>query len=274
MVDIPKTSFIPKQSMGSVPGRAPQRRRHFNVFNFVGMIIFLCGMILAVGVFIYKDMAQRELDAKRTQLEQEKSSFSQGDILGLRALDRRILVAQTLLDQHLAPSVVFEMLEERTQTDVQFVEFSYTRRESGSVELVFDGKAMRFNTVGLQSQQLASAPELASVIFSDVDIDVEDNVNFTITSEADTSELAYSTIGTFDAPDEPMDAPLDTATSTDMGTSGTGGTTQTTQTISTTPAPSSSTGSGTSGAVGGAPTPLPVDTQGVQDFENQFDSGF
>ena len=259
--------------MGSVPGRAPQRRRHFNVFNFVGMIIFLCGMILAVGVFIYTDMAQRDLDAKRTQLEQEKSSFSQGDILGLRALDRRIAVAQTLLDQHLAPSVVFEMLEERTQTDVQFVEFAYTRRESGSVELIFDGKAMRFNTVGLQSQQLASAPELASVIFSDVDIDVEDNVNFTITSEADTSELAYSTIGTFDAPEEPIDQPLDTATTTDMGASGTGGgVTQTTQTIQQTPV-SSSTGGGTS-AGGSLPEPVPVDPQGVQDFENQFDSGF
>ncbi len=259
--------------MGSVPGRAPQRRRHFNVFNFVGMIIFLCGMILAVGVFIYKDMAQRDLDAKRTQLEQEKSSFSQGDILGLRALDRRISVAQTLLDQHLAPSVVFEMLEERTQTDVQFVEFAYTRRESGSVELVFDGKALRFNTVGLQSQQLANAPELASVIFSDVDIDVEDNVNFTITSEADTSELAYSTIGTFDAPEDPVDTSFDSATTTSSGAAGTGGssqTTQTTQTIQTLPA---STGTGSTGSAGGAPAPLPVDTQSVEDFESGFDSG-
>lgn len=191
MVDVPRTSFIPKQTLGAVPRRVP-RQKHFNAFGFIGMVVFLCGMILAVGVFLYKDMSEKALVGRKQELQEIKSSFSQSDIEALRELDRRINVSQALLDAHFSPSVVFDALELRTQKDVSFTGFSYERRESGSVELVLEGVALRFNTAALQSRQLATAHELARTIFSDISVDEDGRVHFTATSEGNGAALAYT----------------------------------------------------------------------------------
>lgn len=192
MVDSPKTSFIPKQTSGSVPSRVPHRGRHSNLLSFIGMVVFLCGMILAVGVFLYKDFSEGVLAGKKQELQDIKNSFSQSDIESLLELDRRINVSRALLDAHLSPSVVFDALELRTQRDISFTDFSYERRESGSVELVLEGTALRFNTVALQSQQFAEAQMLARTIFSNLGVDEDGRVHFTTTSEGDNAALAYT----------------------------------------------------------------------------------
>jgi hypothetical protein len=217
MVDSPKTSFIPKQAIGSVPGRVPHRRRHFNILGFIGMVIFLCGMILAVGVYLYKDVSEKALVSKKQELKDIKSSFSQSDIEALRELDRRINVANVLLNEHLSPSVVFDALELRTQRDVTFTDFSYDRRESGSVELVLEGTALRFNTVALQSTQLADAEVLARTIFSGLNVDDDGHVQFTSTSEGNKAALAY-TVLPVGIPLEDQSVGTTTATTSDDST--------------------------------------------------------
>ncbi len=229
MVDAPKTSFIPKQTLGSMPGRVA-RRKHFNVFRFMGMVVFLCGMILAVGVFLYKDYSQRELVRRQAELKTLKDAFNQGDIAAIRELDRRIKVSKALLDTHLSPSVVFDALELRTQQDARFTNFSYDRRESGSIEVILEGMARRFNTIALQSQQLADAQVLARTIFSGLTVDEDGTVYFTATSEADTSALAFT------APMTAVPAE-ESATSTAVTTEGSATTTSATPPTALPPAP-------------------------------------
>lgn len=221
MAESPKTSFIPKQTIGTVPGRVPHRRRHFNVLGFVGIVVFLCGMILAVGVFLYKNFSEQALVSKKQELQDIKNSFSQSDIETLRELDRRISVSRTLIDTHLSPSVVFDALELRTQRDVRFSDFSYERRESGSVEIVLEGTALRFNTVALQSQQLADAQVLARTIFSGLSVDEEGRVHFTATSEGDTDALAYIALPVVEPLPPPGAATTTVATTTPITTTAT-----------------------------------------------------
>ncbi len=192
MVDTPKTSFIPKQTFRSVPGRVSHTQAHFNVPSFIGMIIFLCGMILAVGVFLYKDYSEKALVSKKQELQDIKNSFNRDDIEALRALDRRITIASSLLYGHLSPSLVFDALELRTQHDVGFTDFSYARGESGTAEVVLKGTALRFNTVGLQSKGLADTEVLASTIFSDVNVGEDGMIHFTATSQGNNALLAYA----------------------------------------------------------------------------------
>lgn len=192
MADVPKTSFIPKQAIGGVSKSIPRRRKHFNIFSFIGIVVCLCGMILAVGVFLYKGMNEKALEAKKLELQNIKSSFSHDDIEALRELDRRIAISRALLDKHLSPSVLFDALELRTQKEVQFTGFSYAQRESGSVELTLEGTALRFNTVALQSVELADAEALSRVIFSGLAVEDEGNVQFKVTGEGNNKALAYT----------------------------------------------------------------------------------
>lgn len=179
--------------MGAAPGRSPRRRRYVSIFNIAALVVFLGSLILAVGVFVYKDVSEGALASRKQELQAQKGSFSTSDIEALRELDRRISVAQALLDRHLSPSVVFDALEERTLADVSFSAFSYLRRESGSVEVLLDGTALRFNTVALQSRELGNTHVLASSIFSDLNIDEDgQRVTFTVTGEANDAALQYT----------------------------------------------------------------------------------
>jgi len=191
MADAPKPSFIPKQAAGGVFRRSSRRGRHFNILGFVGNVFFLCGMILSVGVYLYQGWSEEALAEKKRELTAIQESFNKDDIASLRALDRRLRLSLSLLDAHLSPSAIFDALEFRTQRGVQFTDFSYQRRESGSVEIALGGVAERFNTVGLQSRQLADAQFLASVLFSDLAVDEDGRVRFSVTGEGDVAALAY-----------------------------------------------------------------------------------
>ena len=207
MADTPETSFIPKQSMGSVPKRVAPKRS-FSVFNFIATVIFLGTLLLALGVYFYQDYIEKSLDADKQTLAELKGSFDQSDIESLRELDLRINTASTLLDRHLSPSAIFDMLERRTQSDTQFRTFLYTRNESGSVALELQGEALRFNTVALQGQQLELESVLEQVIFSGLSVvskvdeqqvTSEDRVTFLVSGLVDTALVGYATPVSADA---------------------------------------------------------------------------
>lgn len=198
MVQSPKTSFIPKNAPGSTPSRAPQRRgKKINILGVIGIVIFLGGLLAAGGVFFYERLSEEKLAVAKAELVDMKSSFRQSDIDRVLELKRRMDAAERLLERHLSPSIVFEMLEERTQSDVQFEGFSYSRNESGSVFLTLDGRTFIFNTIALQDDELRNTPVLDDVIFSNIGIDVAneeggvDTIVFKVTSRANGEAIAY-----------------------------------------------------------------------------------
>ncbi len=192
MADAPKMSFIPKQTNGPAPTRVLRRHRHFNLFGFIGTVVFLCGMILAVGAYLYKDWSADALGARQAELSDIKDTFSQEDIDALRELSSRMALARSLLDAHLSPSLVFDALESQTQRAVQFTDFSYMRGESGSVEIALEGTAIRFNTLALQSAALSNADVLARAIFSGITVDDEGAVRFSVLGEGNPDALSYT----------------------------------------------------------------------------------
>lgn len=200
MGDTPNTSFIPKQSMGTVPKRAPRRKRSFSILSFVALVVFLGALLLSVGVFFYEDLTRDELAAKKQELADLKNTFSQSDIQNIQELDRRIEAAGALLAEHLSPSVVFDVLETTTQEELQYSTFSYKRNESGSAVVELSGEAARFNTVALQSQRFAGTDQLASAAFFGLDVldgteeggSGETSITFTVVGTSPMDTVLYS----------------------------------------------------------------------------------
>lgn len=214
MANAPKTSFIPKQTTGSSSGSVSRPRRYFNVFGFVGAVIFLGSLVLAVGVYIYKDLSEEMLAQKKVELQERKNTFNAGDIQSIRELDRRITVARTLLDAHLSPSLVFDALERRTVQGAYFNEFVFDRRESGSVEIVLGGEAVRFNTLALLGRQLSQDPVLGDFVFSDLAVTEDERIGFGVVADADRAALRYDA---GDVPPEDGDATDEEAAAADDG---------------------------------------------------------
>ncbi len=218
MEQAPKTSFIPKQGGGYAPQR---QNRTFNVLTFFATIIFLASLALAIGVFFYERYTNQQLEGKKAEVASLRKSFSEGDIESIKGLEKRLNAVQALLNQHIAPSKVFDALEAKTETNAQISSFKYDRLPSGKVQVKLEGKAATFNTVALQEQELTNEKtfEQGSVVFSDLNVAAADKgkvgVTFTVSGNLDKAAVAYSA----DASTTPQ-ALLPTADSTRPSTTG------------------------------------------------------
>jgi hypothetical protein len=232
MEQAPKTSFIPKQTIGVVKTR---ERRSFNMVTFLAMVVFMGVLVLSVAVFFYKEYAAANLDVEKRKLADFKQKFdvtASDDIREIRLLEDRFLIAEDLLNEHLSLSRFFEALEERLQSNAQLMVLTYERRPSGEAAVVLEGRALTFNTVALQERGFAIEPSFVpgTTVFSDVDIasqgteeDPQDYVTFSVSADLDRVELAYrgALVETEIATSTEQESSAEAATSTEAQAAGT-----------------------------------------------------
>lgn len=189
----PKTSFIPKQAAGGGVNSV-RSRKTFNVLTFISTVVFLSVLILALGVFFYKQYNERRLESYQQELSSLKASFAAtGDIDRIRALERKMKIGEYLLDHHISLSRLFDVLELKTQQNASLESFEYEFDPSGFGKLILVGSAGSFNTVALQERGYADEQIFSpdSVIFTGIDTDESAQVSFTVNAELDLNMVSY-----------------------------------------------------------------------------------
>lgn len=193
-----KTSFIPKQSIPK-DGGAPSVQRQVrpnpsgSIVFFIGLIVMIVTVGSAAGVFLWKQFLETSISEKAATLERARDAFQPRLIQDLERLDRRITAAETLLDQHLAPSALFDLLANTTLTSVQFNSLSLNLAgDNGSpITLEMDGNALDFDSVALQSDVFGSNRFITDPIISGLDV-AGDLVSFNVSAEIGDRFLEYS----------------------------------------------------------------------------------
>lgn len=182
------TSFIPKKPL------IENRRGNASGFIFLLAFLVFIGSIVAAGaVFLYGAYLHRALDSKTQSLEAAKGAFeSAGAIETLVRLDSRIMQAKSLLTEHVAPSAIFAFLSAQTLERVRFTSFEYTKQDDGSVAVELQGLTDSFATIALQSDQFGASKGLRNIIFSNIVVETEGGVSFSLTATVDPSLLLYS----------------------------------------------------------------------------------
>lgn len=203
MVDIPRSSFIPKETSAAIPTRV-RRRRTFHVFSFLASTLLIVSLLLAAGTYLYKINAEKNQAAIKEQLSLQRGLFNEAQLLEIREFDRRLRAATFLLNNHLAPSKVFAALERETMNRIQFTKFSYKYNYPIDIILTLDGDTREFKTVALQAREFAAEPLFASSIFSNLGTaavaqlsggsgapPTTSGVHFTVEGSVDQSLLKY-----------------------------------------------------------------------------------
>ncbi len=210
MDETPRSSFIPKQGAGMIPTTVRKRKR-FYVFGFIGTVFLVSALLLAVGTYFYKGSTLSKLEAEKRALAAEKDKFSEAQILEVRQFERKLKATTYLLDNHIAPSKIFEALQSATIIPVQFLSFSLDQRPSQDVTLTLVGGTETFRKVALQALSLggdalfreAFLTELATIDASTVpeedggesdagsEGEIEHRIGFSIASNIDSSLLMY-----------------------------------------------------------------------------------
>ncbi len=167
MVDVPRSSFIPKSSMGMVPDRV-RRGRTFHAFNFIAAVLLIGSIISAGLVFFFKGVQESQLESVKIDLNNQKGLFDEAKVREVREFSKQLAVAKTLLTNHISPLRIFSALEEETKQRIQFTSFSLERTSPEEVLVSLSGKTEVFQTLAVQEITFADHVLLKDILFSEV----------------------------------------------------------------------------------------------------------
>lgn len=190
-----KTSFIPKKSFEQP---APIQARGggskggtLGLLGVAGIVIFAIAGISAGGVYFYRFTLESSIEDKAKQLEEAREAFNPALIQLMNRLDTRLKTANQLLDNHVAVSAIFPLIEANTYRDVQFNDLTLVRDNTGNVAIAMTGEARDFDVVALQSDLFGANRDIVNPVFEDLDVVAQDRVSFSVRSTINPQRLLY-----------------------------------------------------------------------------------
>jgi hypothetical protein len=192
-----QSSFIPQEADVVVtPGSA---NRYVggdgltDLFGLFSIVLFIASLSLGAGVFLYQQFLTAQTSSKIEQLARAKAAFDPALIQRLIRLDDRMRAAEQLLNDHIAPSVVFDALNQSTLATVSFRSFEIDAADPKNIVASFTGTAQSVNSIALQDQVFSKNGVVAAPIFSDIERQ-QGGVNFALKTSINYNALNYSKV--------------------------------------------------------------------------------
>lgn len=217
------TSFVPKQPVAT---SARRQQSGTNIFLIIAAVIAGISIVAAAGVFAYELYLKNARDQKSAALVEAQRAVDLDTVEGFIRLKNRLNTVEVLLNQHIALSEFFDTLESRTLQTVRFSGLTVKVNDDRTAEIQMEGVARSFNALAAQSSAIAAEKRIKRAIFSDIAVNANGTVGFTLTASVD-SRLITSGEVLPGIPDTPTAAPaavpaappvLPAATTTRTGT--------------------------------------------------------
>jgi hypothetical protein len=156
-----------------------------NMFLVVSLIVGGIAVLMAIGVFAYAHLLSTESAEKASELETAQSSVSEDTVESFLRLRNRLTESERILDQHILLSQFFDRLESLSLANVRFTSLVLTVDESQSAAVKMTGTAKTFNALAAQSASFATDPLIKQAIFSDISVDKNGLVTFSVSATLD-----------------------------------------------------------------------------------------
>lgn len=186
-------SFVPKQMDPSQARRKERvRQRALRTVVIVSATIFLLSGAAAVGAYLYNVYVHESLESTKQELAAAQEAFDEEDATTLINFDRRLRVADRLLDNHIVVSSFFDELESLTLESVQFSEFTYSLEES-TARVQMRGVTDTYEAIALQSDIFGESRYFLNPIFSDfTESEESSEISFSLTFDVDPRLLGFN----------------------------------------------------------------------------------
>ncbi|HEY0907930.1 MAG TPA: hypothetical protein VGE35_01130 [Candidatus Paceibacterota bacterium] len=184
-----QTSFIPKKPIVAQPGRAPSS---VNLFSLLATIVFIVALALSGGVYFYKELTQKQIDANKVSLEKAKGAFEPETINQIVRLDTRLENGKKILGNHIAVTPFFDFLSSITLKTVRFKTFEFNYLAKDKIQVFMTGQARDYASVALQSDLFDAQKYLKNTLVSDMSLDSAGTISFKVDTIVDPSLLSYA----------------------------------------------------------------------------------
>jgi hypothetical protein len=188
----PHTSFIPKSPLAS-PTPSSYRKRSVSIILLIAILILVVSCALAGGVFLYGKFLDSSLSSKKAELEKARAAFDPALIAELQRLDKRLEHSKDILTKHAAFSALFDLLGQNTLQNVQYKSMDL-KTVGDTVTVTLKGIARSYASVALQSEAFNKTKGIKNPIFSELNLDQNGNIIFTVTSDLDPDVFNYSAV--------------------------------------------------------------------------------
>lgn len=192
-----QSSFIPQDADVVV---APSSTNRYagsdgltDLFGLFSIVLFIASLALGAGVFLYQQFLTAQTSSKIEQLARAKAAFDPTLIQRLIRLDDRMRVSEQLLNDHIAPSVIFDALNQSTLTTVSFKSLEIDAADQKNIVASFTGTAQSVNSIALQDQVFSKNGVVAAPIFSGI-VRQQGGVNFVLKTSINYNALNYSKV--------------------------------------------------------------------------------
>ncbi len=195
------SSFIPDKMPGApkTPSQSVNvKRAGADIVVVLAIVVFAVSLTLSAGVFLYERYLIQEAKTKSEQLRNDRKVLEPATIRALMRLDKRLSAAQIILSNHIAPSAIFDILENLTLKSVYFKNLDYFLAPDKTPKIKMHGVAKTVNGVAYQSDVFGKNRAIVEPVFSSINI-VRDGVEFDVAAEIDKSTLNYAVVSAYRA---------------------------------------------------------------------------
>lgn len=190
-----QTSFIPRKPLVPNSSAVPQNSGGSNgLLVLIALGLFGVSVASAVLVLGWQRVEQGSIEKNKVTLAETRKQFGE-DVVMLKRFNSKIKLAKEVVDNHVSVSNIFEALEEVTVDNVRYKEFSFELPANPANDKIFfelAGEAKTFEALAFQSDTILESDKFVSPIFSDLEINEKNLVDFVLTSSLPFSALRYA----------------------------------------------------------------------------------
>lgn len=159
------TSFIPKASLDNIVDDKGKIQRatgsssgSSSFLLLISFFIFICSLVSAGIIFSLNKIDETRKKAALESLVKSQQDIKTETIEEIKALNNRLAVVKTLLDKHVAVSVIFDELARNTVKQVSFSSFDLKRKSDNTYALTLKANGVKYESIIAQDVQLSSGP--------------------------------------------------------------------------------------------------------------------
>ena len=165
------SSFIPKAPLAGQSSDLPKKKRgkNTNLAPIASGIVFILALATTGGLLVYEQVMVSSITNKVEQLEDIQARIDPNLIAELERYANRLEGARALLDAHLAPSFLEELLAQTTLSQgMRFESLQFDRAGDSAVQLRLEGQSANLESLVLQSDVLNDLFLIEELFISDV----------------------------------------------------------------------------------------------------------
>lgn len=187
-----QTSFIPKKPV--VDSRPSSGG--ISLFLLIAIILFIVSVALGGGVWVWKNSLVKQIAENKSKLESVRASYEEGTINDLIKLDDRIREAKTLLDNHIAVSPVFDLMEQNILQKVRLKTMKFVYGPDKKIKVELTGTARSYEVLSKQAEAFGNVAvttgKISQPVISDFSLTPDGNVSFSFNTMVDSRSVSYA----------------------------------------------------------------------------------